>query len=331
MNINPQSARRKSFADVEAEAAKLDPKNCVVTFDHVLKRFGKHTAVESVNFSVYDRPDKGEFICVLGPSGCGKSTVLNMIAGFYGPTEGAVLMFGQPVGPPDADRGFVFQSYGSFPHLRVWENIAFGLLLKEMNRRGKDPATWTLDKLIGVRGARRRRIREEAMEWVRAVGLLSSEQKYPHQLSGGMRQRVALARTLAVKPKIILMDEPFGALDRVTRWEMQDLLIKLWREKEPTVFLVTHDIPEAVFLGDRIYIFSPAPGTIVEEVDIPTPDMPAAEMQRTTEFSELVNEISRKVELVLGGTGDGQKAGAAVVRPSAAKGRDPYLGTDEVQ
>jgi ABC-type nitrate/sulfonate/bicarbonate transport system ATPase subunit len=299
MNIKSSMVKTKPRLILEAEAAHMDPARCVVAFEKVTKRFGGFTAVKDVTFRVYDRPDRGEFICVLGPSGCGKSTVLNQIAGFYGPTEGQVLMFGKPVGPPGADRGFVFQSYGSFPQLRVWENIAFGLKLQELNRKGKNPLLKGLDAIFGVRGGRRRRIQEEAMHWVKLVGLDGSEDKYPHQLSGGMRQRVALARTLAVKPKIILMDEPFGALDRVTRWEMQDLLMKLWREKEPTVFLVTHDIPEAVYLGDRIYIFSPSPGTIIEEVDVPCPDAPAAEMQRTTEFSELVNEISRKVELVL--------------------------------
>jgi len=139
-------------------------------------------------------------------------------------------------------------------------------------------------------------MKEEAMEWVAKVNLDGSENKYPHQLSGGMRQRVAIARTLALKPDIILMDEPFGALDRVTRWEMQDLLIKIWTEVEATVFLITHDLDEAVFLGDRIYIMSPSPGTILEETGLPRPNESAAEMQRKPEFAEIVREISAKVE-----------------------------------
>jgi len=169
------------------------------------------------------------------------------------------------------------------------------LMLKELNRP-KNPVTWLLERIIGIRGARRRAIREEAMHWIERVGLEGSEDKYPHELSGGMRQRVALARTLAVKPRVLLMDEPFGALDRVTRWEMQDLLIRIWNEVDATVFLITHDLAEAVYLGDRVFVLSEAPGTLVEEVPVPHPDKPAAEMQRTTEFNMIVNEISAKVE-----------------------------------
>ncbi len=276
-----------------------DPSHWIISFENVTKRFGEgkqaFTAVRNVNFRVYDIPNVGEFICVLGPSGCGKSTILNMIAGFYGPTEGKVLMRGKPIGGPGADRGFVFQNYSSFPHLKVWENVAFGLVCREL-RRTRNPL-WTIaDPLVGVTGARRARIREEAMEWVGKVNLLGNENKYPHQLSGGMRQRVAIARTLALAPDIILMDEPFGALDRVTRWEMQDLLIKIWTEVEATVFLITHDLDEAVFLGDRIYIVSDSPGTIIEETSLPRPGEPAAVMQRKPEFAEIVREISSKVE-----------------------------------
>jgi NitT/TauT family transport system ATP-binding protein len=220
-------------------------------------------------------------------------------------------MRGKPITGPGRDRGFVFQNYNSFPHLRVWENVAFGLFIEELNRP-KNPLVELMDEFVGIRFGRRRRIREEAMAWLEAVGLSAHATKYPHQLSGGQRQRVAIARTLALRPDIILMDEPFGALDRVTRWEMQDLLVALWREKETTVFLVTHDIPEAVFLSDRIYIVSQGPGTIVEEVEVPPPDMPAAEMQRTTEFSEVVHEISRKFEHSLM-QGAGEKNKVAVV------------------
>jgi ABC-type nitrate/sulfonate/bicarbonate transport system ATPase subunit len=276
-----------------------DPTHWKVTFENVVKRFGDgpkaFTAVRNVNFRVYDIPNVGEFICVLGPSGCGKSTILNMIAGFYGPSEGQVLVRGKPVQGPGADRGMVFQSYSSFPNLTVWENVAFGLVCQEL-RRPRNPVYTLFDPLLGIRGARRRRIRDEAMAWVQKVNLTGNENKYPHQLSGGMRQRVAIARTLALKPDIILMDEPFGALDRVTRWEMQDLLIHIWHEVQATVFLITHDLDEAVFLGDRIYIMSESPGTILEETALPRPDESAAEMQRKPEFGEIVREISAKVE-----------------------------------
>jgi NitT/TauT family transport system ATP-binding protein len=301
---SPVSAQPKHFHISHVHEPEMypddpDPTHWIVSFENVTKRFGAgaaaFTAVQGINFRIYDIPEVGEFICVLGPSGCGKSTILNMIAGFYGPTEGRVLVRGQPVEGPGADRGFVFQNYSSFPHLKVWENVAFGLICQEL-RRPRNPLLAAIDPLLGIRGARRRRIREEAMAWVQTVNLDGNEKKYPHQLSGGMRQRVAIARTLALKPDIILMDEPFGALDRVTRWEMQDLLVKIWDEVEATVFLITHDIDEAVFLGDRIYIMSPSPGTLLEETALPRPGEPAAEAQRKPEFAEIVREISAKVE-----------------------------------
>ncbi len=281
---NPVSPQPQPQQLAPQQAAQPDRSNFVVFFQGVSKVFtdrrtGKQTtAVKDVNFAVEDLPNKGEFIAVLGPSGCGKSTVLKIIAGLephWPQTTGTVLVKGKPVTAPGPDRGMVFQSYSSYPCYNVLDNVAFGLTLQGMPGRTR---------------------REIAMEWIRKVKLAGAEYKYPHELSGGMQQRVALARTLAVKPKIILMDEPFGALDRITRWEMQDLLIELWREVQATVFLVTHDIAEAVYLGDRVYIMSGSPGTIIEEARIPPPTGKAAEQQRTAEFSAVVNEISRKVE-----------------------------------
>jgi NitT/TauT family transport system ATP-binding protein len=293
----------------------------VVSFEHVTKRFGRYTAVSDINFKIYDIPNVGEFICVLGPSGCGKSTILNMISGFYGPTEGTVKVKGKVVTHPGSDRGMVFQTYSSFPNLRVWENVSLGLMLQEQNILGRllNPFLGLLDPIVDglyrlpylgpyvfehvfgllgrTFGVRRHELKERAMEWIRRVELKHTDaDKYPHELSGGMRQRVAIARTLACKPRVLLMDEPFGALDRVTRWEMQDLLVRIWREVEATVFLITHDLPEAVYLGDRVFILSDPPGRLVEEVPLPTPSRPAAEMQRTAEFNKIVNEISAKVE-----------------------------------
>ncbi|MCW8138535.1 MAG: ABC transporter ATP-binding protein [Planctomycetota bacterium] len=255
----------------------------VVEFKGVGKTFvsadGKtHEAIRDVNFRVDDLPDKGEFVVLLGPSGCGKSTVFNLIAGLepvHPATTGEVLVFDEPVRGPGPDRGMVFQAYSSFPCYTVLENVAFGLKLQGVPKEERE---------------------ERAMRWIKRVRLDGSERKYPHQLSGGMRQRVALARTLALHPRIILMDEPFGALDRVVRWEMQDLLVELWHEVHATVFLITHDIAEAVFLGDRIYIFSDGPGTIVEEIPVPPPTGAAAEVQRTDAFAKLVNEVSWKFE-----------------------------------
>ena len=257
----------------------------VVEFRKVSKAFTSpdgtsHLAIRDIDFVIEDLPDKGEFIVLLGPSGCGKSTILNLIAGLqpvHPATTGEVLVGGVPVSGPGPDRGMVFQTYSSFPCYTVLENVALGL------------------KLQGVAKEERE---EKAMRWIKRVRLEGSERKYPHQLSGGMRQRVAIARTLALHPRIILMDEPFGALDRVVRWEMQDLLLELWHDVQATVFLITHDIAEAVYLGDRIFILSEGPGTIVEKIAVPPPTGNAAATQRTPAFAALVNEVSLKFERV---------------------------------
>jgi NitT/TauT family transport system ATP-binding protein len=240
----------------------------VVEFRGVTKRFGDLTVIQNVTFCVPNIPEKGEFIAILGPSGCGKSTVLRLIAALrphYPPTEGTVLVGGQPAPVPGPDRSMVFQDYTSFDNRTVEDNVAFGLECR------------------GVPASERR---DRAREWIRKVGLdvVRDARKYPSELSGGMRQRVAIARTLILSPRIILMDEPFGALDPTTRLHMQELLVDLWREAQATVFFVTHSIEEAVYLGDRVYIFSSAPGTILREMTVPPPDRPPREMQREKEF-----------------------------------------------
>ena len=252
----------------------------VVEFRNVTKTYNAgrpnaYTAIRDVTFVVEDLVDKGEFVCVLGPSGCGKSTILRLIAGLepqHPPTSGEVRVQGQPVFGPGADRGMVFQDYTSFDHRTVLDNVAFGL------------------ECMGV--ARKQRY-ELARQWIERVGLnvKTDAHKYPHELSGGMRQRVAIARTLILRPRIILMDEPFGALDPMTRMNMQDLLVALWREVEATVFFVTHSIEEAVFLGDRVYIMSNAPGTILRELEIQPADRPSKEMQKEPRFQETVYYI----------------------------------------
>ncbi len=257
----------------------------IVAFSNVSKTYrvgssGEITAVRDINFVVEDLEDKGEFVCILGPSGCGKSTILRMIAGLepqHPPTTGSVLVGGKPVVGPGADRGMVFQDYTSFDHRTVLDNIAFGL---ECNRVP-----------VAVR-------HDMAREWIRLVGLNveRDQYKYPHELSGGMKQRVAIARSLILRPRIILMDEPFGALDPQTRIAMQDLLVSLWRRVQATVFFITHSIEEAVYLGDRVYVMSSAPGTIIHELEVEPPDRPAAEMQRERRFKETVDHVH---ELVL--------------------------------
>ena len=252
----------------------------VVDFRNVTKRFGALTVIRDVTFSVEDLPNKGEFIAILGPSGCGKSTVLRLIAGLrphYPASEGTVLVGGKPVVAPGSDRSMVFQDYTSFDNRTVEDNVAFGLECR------------------GVAADERR---ERAREWIKKVGLDVDRDadKYPHQLSGGMRQRVAIARTLILNPRIILMDEPFGALDPATRLRMQDLLVSLSREARATVFFVTHSIEEAVYLGDRTYVFSSCPGTILKELAVPPPDFAAKEMQRQPAFMEIVFQIRDMIE-----------------------------------
>jgi NitT/TauT family transport system ATP-binding protein len=253
----------------------------IVQFNKVTKTFDDgHTAIKEVSFTVENMPGHGEFIAILGPSGCGKSTVLRLIAGLrphFPATTGEVLVSGRPVEGPGSDRGVVFQDYTSFDNRTVADNIAFGLECQGVSANSR---------------------REKAKEWIAKVGLDVSRDadKYPHQLSGGMRQRVAIARTLILHPRIILMDEPFGALDPVTRLNMQDLLVSLWRELEATVFFVTHSVEEAVYLGDRVYIMTPAPGTILKEMNVPPPDRPARVMQREPEFNDAVFQIRDIVE-----------------------------------
>ena len=253
----------------------------IVEFHKVTKTYDdNHTAIKDINFTVTNKPAKGEFVSILGPSGCGKSTILRLIAGLrpqFPPTIGTVKVMGKHVEAPGADRGMVFQDYTSFDNRTVLDNIAFGL------------------ECAGVAAKERR---DRARLWLGKVGLdaIRDGRKYPHQLSGGMRQRVAIARTLILTPRIILMDEPFGALDPLTRLNMQDLLISLWREQEETVFFVTHSVEEAVFLGDRILVLSSGPGTIIKDMELPSPDRPAREMQRERQFSETVFAIRDIVE-----------------------------------
>jgi NitT/TauT family transport system ATP-binding protein len=249
----------------------------VVQFKNVTKTYGEgtpraFTAVKDVTFCVDDLEDRGEFIAILGPSGCGKSTLLRLIAGLapqYPATSGEVLLNGAPVTGPGPDRGMVFQDYTSFDNRTVLDNVAFGLECAGVSTRDRHAA---------------------AMEWIGKVGLNPDTDwhKYPHQLSGGMRQRVAIARTLILKPRIILMDEPFGALDPATRHNMQDLLVALWHEVEATVFFITHDVAEAVYLGDRVYILSNSPGTILHEFRVMPPDRPARQMMREKPFQDTV-------------------------------------------
>ncbi|HWH81127.1 MAG TPA: ABC transporter ATP-binding protein [Burkholderiaceae bacterium] len=217
-----------------------------------------------------------DFITVLGPSGCGKSTLLRIVAGLDVPTTGRVRLDGQAVIGPGADRGMVFQSYTLFPWLTVQRNVCFGLREK------------------GVPAAEQAAI---AARFIAEVGLVGFERHYPKQLSGGMQQRVALARALANDPKILLLDEPFGALDHQTRALMQELLLSIWELHKKTVLFVTHDIDEAIFMGNRCVVFSARPGRIKREIAIDLPYPRHYTVKTTPRFSELKAQLTEEIRV----------------------------------
>ncbi|QXI31234.1 ABC transporter ATP-binding protein [Pseudomonas vanderleydeniana] len=224
------------------------------------------TALENVSLNVPDQ----QFAVLVGPSGCGKSSLLYLTAGLAEPTSGNIHVGGQRVRGPGADRGMVFQSYTLFPWLSVRDNIAFGLKRKGMGaRERKEIVDYYLDE----------------------VGLTAFAERYPKQLSGGMMQRVAIARALANDPQILLMDEPFGALDSQTRMQMQQLLLRVWEHSKKTVVFVTHDIDEAILLGDRVYVMGARPGRIKRELDVPMPRPRDMDMVMEREFIEMKRDI----------------------------------------
>jgi NitT/TauT family transport system ATP-binding protein len=264
-----------------AEQKQLAPPD-VVTFRNVSKTFGHgaeaKAALQDISFTIADLPYVGELITVVGPSGCGKSTLLRIIAGLkphFPASSGEVLVLGKPVKEPGPDRGLVDQKYSLLPHLNVLENVAFGLKLRGVPRSDRIP---------------------KAAEWVKKVGLEGCEKKYPSELSGGMQQRVAIAATLILQPRILLMDEPFGALDPGIRLRMQELLIQLWNEQQSTVFLVTHSVEEAVYLGDRVYLMAPSPGRLVDIIKVPRPTVPPEEYRRKPEFINFCQGLLRRLE-----------------------------------
>ena len=227
-------------------------------------------ALDNITLSV----EKNEFLCLLGPSGCGKSTLQNMIAGFEKPSTGQVTVDGRAITAPGADRGMVFQSYTLFPWLTVADNVAFGLREKGV------PAT-ERTRVVG--------------EWLTRVGLTSFANHYPKQLSGGMQQRTAIARALANDPAILLLDEPFGALDNQTRALMQELLLGIWERERKTVLFVTHDIEEAIFLATRVLVMSARPGRIKADVPIALPYPRHYTVKTSPEFSALKARLTEEI------------------------------------
>lgn len=231
---------------------------------------------------------RGEFVCLLGPSGCGKSTLLNALAGFARVTSGSVLVDGKPVTEPGPDRGMVFQEYALFPWMTVESNIAFGLQIKGMPA---DEQTAIITRLLDK------------------LGLSDFRSRYPRDLSGGMRQRVAIARILALDPPVLLMDEPFGALDALTRSSLQTELLRIWTEDRKTIVFVTHSIEEAIYLADRIVVMTYRPGTIKRNlaVDLPRPRDPASPA-----FNELKRELAELVMAEQQRSSDDERRAAAV-------------------
>ncbi|ACD19584.1 ABC transporter ATP-binding protein [Paraburkholderia phytofirmans] len=250
--LNPQPV--PSYL-IQSEAVRerfdrLKSREVILEVKDLGKRFkaaqGECTALDGISFKTHRR----EFVCVIGPSGCGKSTLIRILAGLEAQTSGSVLLDGKPVQGPGADRGMVFQGYTLFPWLTVKKNVMFGL---KMNGHSTLHAE------------------REALQWLDLVGLTKFANAYPHQLSGGMKQRVAIARALANRPRILLMDEPFGALDAQTRAKMQTHLLDIWRNIDVTVLFITHDLDEAIFLADRILVLKANPGEVQELIEVPVP------------------------------------------------------------
>ncbi len=236
----------------------------------VERRFDTTLALQATDLEVAEN----DFITILGPSGCGKSTLLRIVAGLDVPTAGEVLLDGQPVRGPGADRGMVFQSYTLFPWLTVLDNVCFGLRERGLPRAEQ----------LAI-----------AHDFIARVGLRGFEQHYPKQLSGGMQQRTALARALANRPRMLLMDEPFGALDHQTRELMQELLLGIWEAEQTTVLFVTHDIDEAVFMGSRVVVMSARPGRIKLDRSVPLPHPRHYSVKTSGEFAGLKAELTECV------------------------------------
>ena len=227
---------------------------------------GETTALEKTSFTVAD----GEFVTILGPSGCGKSTILRIVAGLEESNSGQVLLDGKEINGPGPDRGMVFQSYTLFPWLNVKDNITFGLKLKGVSQKERD---------------------DLARHYLQLIGLEGFEKHYPIQLSGGMKQRVAIARALANDPKILLMDEPFGALDAQTRTIMQEVLLKAWEETKKTILFITHDVDESIFLADSVYVMTARPGRLKKKIPITLARPREYSMKSTPEFGHYKEEL----------------------------------------
>ncbi|HEY9824571.1 MAG TPA: ABC transporter ATP-binding protein [Stenomitos sp.] len=223
-------------------------------------------ALQNINFHL----EQSEMVCIVGSSGCGKSTLLNIVAGLMQPCSGQVLVKGHLVAGPGADRGMVFQGYTLYPWLTVADNIAFGLKLRRLSKA---------------------QIKERVSYYLEVVGLSQFAKAYPKQLSGGMKQRVAIARALANEPEVLLMDEPFGALDAQTKEQMQQFLLELWEQTQTTILMITHDLEEAVFLSQRIYVMRAHPGEVTHEFTMPFGSHRDLDIKLSAEFIQVKRNI----------------------------------------
>ncbi len=247
---------RERFERLKQRSVILEVRGLGKTF---AAQQGEVVALKGIDFKTYRR----ELVCIIGPSGCGKSTLIRILAGLETQTEGEVLLDGQRVTGPGRDRGMVFQGYTLFPWLTVKKNVMFG---RRMNGAGR----WEAER--------------DALQWLDLVGLTKFADAYPYQLSGGMNQRVAIARALANQPRILLMDEPFGALDAQTRAKMQAYLLEIWKNVDITIVFITHDLDEAIFLADRILVLKAHPGEVRELIEVPVPRPRSLSQSTTPEF-----------------------------------------------
>lgn len=265
-NIPEQAVNQNPFSElIPNSIAKLEVQN--VCKSYATRDKQKLTVLQEVNFQIFPR----EMVCLVGSSGCGKSTLLNIIAGLIPPSSGQVLVDGKLVtGRPGSDRGMVFQGYTLYPWLSVAQNVAFGLQFQKMPKaQQRDRVRYFLD----------------------VVGLWRFANSYPKQLSGGMKQRVGIARALANEPALLLMDEPFGALDAQTKEQMQQFLLELWEKTHVTVLMITHDVEEAIYLSQRVYVMDTHPGRIKIEIPIPLPEHRDLDIKLSSKFVEIKRQI----------------------------------------
>ncbi len=285
---------REQLPEVAARFGKIRQRPVVLSVKGLRKDFGgngaSHTVFDNVSLDIHRR----EFVTIIGPSGCGKSTFIRIVAGLDEATGGEILLDGKPIRGPGPDRGMVFQGYTLFPWRTVKQNVMFGL---EMRGQGTSAAE------------------SEARQWLEMVGLSKFENSYPHELSGGMKQRVAIARALANEPQILIMDEPFGALDALTRCKMQSYLLQIWKKVNVTILFITHDLDEAVLLSDRIMVLGVNPGGVREIIENPVPRPRHVDQMLTPAFLSVKRRLD---ELIHGPASEQEEEKLPVIKLTEA-------------